>query len=247
MITGIVYMFENVINGKRYIGKTIRPQNRYKEHRKAKDDSLFHRAIKKYGFDNFRYTILESKSFDNKKQANTELDVIEKKYIEKYKTRERDFGYNLTDGGEGGAGCVRSEETKRKLSVLMIGDKNPMKIKSVRKKVSKALKGRKGKPCSEEHKQLLSKRMRKENNPMYKHFGKENPSFGVDWTKNISKRKYNNFCKHRKQATIGDKNPMYGKKQKRSLWLLPDGSKKIMANCSVASKHKDWIKISEIE
>ena len=123
MVTGIVYMFENKTNKKKYIGKTTRPKERYNEHRRATDGSLFHRAIKKYGFDNFKYTILEKRIFENKKQANHELDIIEKEYIEKYKTKERDFGYNLTDGGEGGCGCTRSEETKRKMSISKSNEK----------------------------------------------------------------------------------------------------------------------------
>lgn len=245
MVTGVVYMFENKTNKKKYIGKTTRPKERYNEHRRATDGSLFHRAIKKYGFDNFKYTILEERIFENKKQANTELDIVEKEYIEKYKTKERDFGYNLTDGGEGGCGCTRSEETKRKMSISKIGDKNPMKRNEIRKKVSDTLKGRKGTPCSKEQKEKMCIRMKGERNPMYGKTGDLHPSFGIDWTKNISKEKYEEFCEKRSKCTVGNKNPMYGRKQNKSLWLLPDGSTKIMANCSVAAKHKDWIKISD--
>lgn len=243
MVTGIVYMFENKTNEKKYIGKTTRPKERYNEHKRAGGVSLFHRAIKKYGFDNFKYIILEKRIFENKKQANAELDIVEKEYIEKYKTKERDFGYNLTDGGECGCGCIRNEETKRKMAISKIGDKNPMKRKEISKKVSIALKGRKGIPCSEEKKEKMRIRMKGERNPMYGKTGDLNPSFGIDWTKNISKEKYEKFCEKRSKYTLGNKNPMYGRKQNKSLWLLPDGSTKIMANCSVAAKHKDWIKI----
>ena len=62
---GIIYCYTNLINGKKYIGQTINPSQRYSAHKSThlneKDpeyDSLFHRALRKYGWDNFKYEVL---------------------------------------------------------------------------------------------------------------------------------------------------------------------------------------------
>ena len=55
---GVVYCYTNKINNKKYIGQTLWEKQRYNQHKNCYEDSLFHRAIKKYGFDNFNYEIL---------------------------------------------------------------------------------------------------------------------------------------------------------------------------------------------
>lgn len=246
MTEGVIYIFKNKINGKIYVGKTTREKARYKEHKRASDDSFFHFAIRKWGFDNFEYLILERLKYPDRKITNHELDILEKQYISLYGSNNSNKGYNLTDGGEGGCGCIRRKETRDKMSVSKMGELNPMKRKEVREKVSNTLKNKPGHPCSLEHKQKMSLLMLGENNPMHGCYGDKNPSFGVDWTKNISPEKYKEFCEKRHINTVGDKNPMKGKKQKKSLWRLPDGTERIMANCSVAAKHKDWVKIHSL-
>jgi len=247
MITGVIYMFENKMNNKKYIGKTLRIKERYNEHKRANDNSLFHSAIKEFGFDNFVFSILEEVTLETKKSVNSKLNEIEKYYIALYKTRDKEYGYNVSCGGDGSSGCLRSDETKQKISISKIGERNPMKRKEIRDKVSKSLIGRNGRKHTNETKQKISISKIGERNPMYGKTGDLNPSFGIDWTKNISKEKYEEFCEKRSKCTLGNKNPMYGRKQNKSLWSLPDGSTKIMANCSVAAKHKDWIKISDYE
>lgn len=245
---GIIYMFTNKVNGKKYIGKTINPAERYRNHKYANEDSVFHRAIKKYGFENFEYEILESHFYNSKDESNDQLNELEKFYIKKYESNIDINGYNISEGGEGTSGHHRKWETRLKISESKKGNNNPMKKSENRKKVSETLKSKNySRPMSEENKIKASERMRGKGNPMYGHYGELNPSYGVDWTKNISKKKYQEFCEHRSESSKGEKNPMYGKKQKKSLWRLPDGSTKIMANCSVAAQHKDWIKIKEID
>ena len=46
---GIIYKYTNKINKKVYIGQTINESRRKREHREAKGDYPFHRAIRKYG------------------------------------------------------------------------------------------------------------------------------------------------------------------------------------------------------
>ena len=72
---------------------------------------------------------------------------------------------NLTDGGDGCSGAIRSEETKIKMGESKKGEKNPFYGKKHTpediRKISEALQGEKhpqyGKTISEEHKLKLSK------------------------------------------------------------------------------------------
>ncbi len=93
----IIYKVTNKLNNKSYIGLTTRTlQERKLEHLRhlIDEDTYFHRAIKKYGAENFEWIII-----DNSAQSNTELQYQEKYYIEKYNTLIPN-GYNMTIGGE---------------------------------------------------------------------------------------------------------------------------------------------------
>ena len=98
----VIYKITNKINGKCYIGKTTKTVEwRWKIHiihSKRDDDHLFfHRAIKKYGVENFILEIIDTADNEN------ELNEKEKYWIEYYKSYLKENGYNLTKGGEGGA------------------------------------------------------------------------------------------------------------------------------------------------
>ena len=64
---GFIYKIENLINNKIYIGltKKTRPSDRFSQHRylarhlKENDKSLLHKAMTKYGVDNFTFTVIE--------------------------------------------------------------------------------------------------------------------------------------------------------------------------------------------
>lgn len=96
----IVYKATNKINGKIYVGKTYNFEKRKKEHIYDIDNGLpFHKALKKYGVDNFEWEIIDT--------GITEEEIIEK---EIYWIKELNScihfpnsnGYNITLGGEGG-------------------------------------------------------------------------------------------------------------------------------------------------
>lgn len=57
----------------------------------------------------------------------TEKDAKEKEmyYIKKYNSNNPNFGYNLTDGGDGTKGYYPSEKTRQKMSESRKGEKNP--------------------------------------------------------------------------------------------------------------------------
>ena len=147
---GIIYKYTSP-SGKSYIGQTVRPEERMAKHRRmAGDDCAFHRAIKKYGFENFTYEVLMTIDLEDKQELKQKLDFFEKFYIRKYKTFEN--GYNMTAGGGGclGFSHIVSEEAKEKLSIAHTGKKLSEEHK---KKISD---GNKGKVFSEDTKGRMS-------------------------------------------------------------------------------------------
>lgn len=113
-IEGIIYKWTNTINGKIYIGQTVRPEIRYKRHLDDafKNDSQFpfHKALRKYGTDNFTYEVIE-------KVPVAELDERETYWIAYYDSYSK--GYNATKGGEGNRGYIWSDEAKARHSEIM--------------------------------------------------------------------------------------------------------------------------------
>lgn len=94
---GYIYLIENKINGKCYVGKTARPlKRRFIEHledAKKYPNRPLYRAINKYGKDNFEIKELECCDVDL-------LDDREKFWISHFNTY-LGSGYNATYGGGG--------------------------------------------------------------------------------------------------------------------------------------------------
>lgn len=111
-MVGYIYKYTNTINGKVYIGKTYRIKARQVEHRSKSIycDTYFHKALNKYGYDNFTFEIIAQTDNDDS------LNFLEKMYIRKYKSSQQEFGYNLTEGGEGTIGFHPTEEARQKMS-----------------------------------------------------------------------------------------------------------------------------------
>lgn len=108
---GCVYQAYCVVNGKSYVGKTMEDLNSYKfSHLHSASyggDRIFHRAIRKYGWDAFVWTELTQ---DDDEEW---LFFMEQKWIKRLGTKVPN-GYNMTDEGEGSVGIECSEETRRK-------------------------------------------------------------------------------------------------------------------------------------
>lgn len=97
-----IYKFTNRFNHKVYIGKANNLEERYKSHKRNYDNknlqdynTKFYRALRKYGFENFDYEILESSSSWTEDMLNQK----EIEYIAEYRAREDEFGYNIQKGG----------------------------------------------------------------------------------------------------------------------------------------------------
>ena len=143
MRTWCVYMHENRLNGKKYIGITCQtPEKRWNEGRGYSGCRHFFAAIQRYGWDAFNHEIL----FTGLTQL--EAERLEVELIEKYQTRDPENGYNLAEGGRVSRGYSLSEETRARISRAHQGMKGPPVSEETRAKISKALKG---KYCGERH------------------------------------------------------------------------------------------------
>lgn len=101
-----VYIHENRINGKKYIGITGRqPEQRWKRGRGYANNQHFTRAVEKYGWEGFTHVIFQS----GLTKANAEQLEIE--LIAKYQTQDPSKGYNLREGGHA-ASCAPESRAK---------------------------------------------------------------------------------------------------------------------------------------
>jgi len=112
---GYIYRILNKTNGKSYIGQTVHLKTRWLGHVRSSRDrsSKIGEAIKKYGLENFEFSILEEA------ETQEEIDRLERHYIALFETNMSSGGngYNLTDGGFSGVrGLKMSDETKLLMS-----------------------------------------------------------------------------------------------------------------------------------
>ena len=108
-----IYCYVNKTNGKKYIGQTNNLERRKKQHiqdsihcfqgHEISYELPFHRAIRKYGIDNFEYNILEIIDTDNWDEVNK----LESYYIKKENTIVPN-GYNLQCDGMANQGKNKS-------------------------------------------------------------------------------------------------------------------------------------------
>jgi len=112
-----IYKVTNIVNNKVYIGFDSRWPQRQKDHKKvsfnsnSKDYNLyFHRAIRKYGKENFIWEII----YQSKDGYHT-LNIMEPYFIKEYDSFSKN-GYNLSNGGRGTLGFKHSDETKENWS-----------------------------------------------------------------------------------------------------------------------------------
>lgn len=132
MRAGIIYKYSSP-SGKIYIGQTTNEALRKSQHKsQAKNNpkDYFHRAIRKYGFENFQYEVIFRTASKDESRLKFLLNTMETYFIKKYDSNNPDKGYNLTTGGEGlfnpsdevrarigwTKGVNRTDEVKAKIS-----------------------------------------------------------------------------------------------------------------------------------
>lgn len=114
-----VYMHINKVNNKKYVGITSRdPELRWQNGTAYKRNPHFNAAIQKYGWDNFEHVILHS---GLSHQCACEY---ERKYILELNLKNNQYGYNMTDGGEGISGFVFTNEQRKRMSESRSGKNN---------------------------------------------------------------------------------------------------------------------------
>ena len=109
-VYGIIYLLIDGTNDKEYVGQTTRTfEERFRGHKCG--DQYIDRIIKKRGDDLIATAILKECA------SKEELDYWERHFIKSRNTLSPN-GYNLTEGGEGSAGCYPSEETRTNLTYI---------------------------------------------------------------------------------------------------------------------------------
>ena len=114
-------------SGKQYVGKDGNLPYRVETHLSGwnKRCVLIHRAIKKYGKENFNVEIIRYPGI-----SPETLYAVEQWKIRQLNTKAPN-GYNLTDGGAGRM-APHSEETKKKISETLTGTKkNPETVQKM--------------------------------------------------------------------------------------------------------------------
>ena len=164
----IIYKVTNKVNGKIYIGQTIRTLEQRKwQHLDCAKNGVkthFYNAIRKYGEENFVFEIIDEAS------SLQELNELERYYIAKFNCIEN--GYNMVDGGNNNVmflddvkqkhlESMRSDETRAKISKTMkeYRKEHPWTDEQKRK-FAKSKYGNKnfaGHKLTEQHKEALRK------------------------------------------------------------------------------------------
>jgi group I intron endonuclease len=141
---GYIYVITNTVNGKVYVGQTtLTIAERWYGHqhqaRKEKRNTAICHAICKYGVDAFKVSEI------GVAHSQDELNLLEMYWVAQYNSMDRQTGYNMRGGGDGGG--RHSEEVRQKISAAGMGKPAPNK----------------GKPMPERQRIQLAERMRTDN------------------------------------------------------------------------------------
>lgn len=145
----VIYKITNRVNGKMYIGQTIKPKLfiRWREHiyvsgnrrQRAWTDAI-HCAIRKYGADSFAIEPLHHA------KTRKELNAMETFFIILHQSHKPENGYNMTLGGEGVV-APKSMQHRERISQALLGIK---RSKAHCERISKTNSQRRGRVFSEE-------------------------------------------------------------------------------------------------
>lgn len=146
MKTKSIYKITNLVNNKGYIGQSVDPKQRWRQHKKeSKKDipkMVINLAMKKHGVENFTFTILTTVLLPEYNPDLTEIenekiycgiaDKLEDQLIEEHQTHiSTGKGYNVSLGG---STSPKSDEWKQKMTGRKLSEEAIIKIKKSRAK-----------------------------------------------------------------------------------------------------------------
>lgn len=112
-----IYKIINCLNSKIYIGKDTSSDPNY-----YGSGVIINRAIKKYGIENFTKEIIDTA------EAKADLAEKEKYWISFYNSTDKEIGYNISKGGDGGD--TISNNPNRDIIVKKLSETSPTKGKT---------------------------------------------------------------------------------------------------------------------
>lgn len=105
-----IYLWTNLVNGKKYVGQTTCFHRRMKTYRYTYPNAYMEHAVKKHGIDNFDITILE------RDVPLDKLDEREQYWLDYYQSYDMDKGYNICKIASTTEGVTHTEEWCQKHS-----------------------------------------------------------------------------------------------------------------------------------
>ena len=197
----IIYKATNKINGKCYIGQTIKSlYHRKRAHYNAMlyYNYYFYNALKKYGKENFEWSIIEEC------ETRDELNEMEFHYIKQYHSYKLENGYNISFGGSGGDNFTNNpnkEIIRQKLIDRWKGGKHPFQGKKLsdehKKNISNSRIGLKASDETKRKMSVIRKNMVGSKNPLSKTWKIIYPN-----GKEIFIKSLRNFCNNFKKEKL---------------------------------------------
>ena len=105
-----IYLWTNLVNGKKYVGQTTCFHRRMKTYRHTYPNAYMEHAVNKHGLDNFDITILE------RDVPLDKLDEREQYWLDYYQSYDADKGYNICKVAGTTEGVTHTEEWCQKHS-----------------------------------------------------------------------------------------------------------------------------------
>lgn len=105
-----IYLWTNLVNGKKYVGQTTCFHRRMKTYRYTYPNAYMEHAVNKHGLDNFDITILE------RDVPLDKLDEREQYWLDYYQSYDADKGYNICKVAGTTEGVTHTEEWRQEHS-----------------------------------------------------------------------------------------------------------------------------------
>ena len=145
MTEGVIYRYKSP-SGKYYIGQTVNEEKRRRNwfnQNKIYGGPKINKARKKYGPENFEYTILMKVTGDDPEEVKKYLNTLEIGFIKMYDSYNN--GYNSCDGGASTLGYHHTDDAKRRIGYAARNRQTGKKATDeTKQKMSKSHKGKVG-------------------------------------------------------------------------------------------------------